>query len=300
MLSRRGFLTASAATLTTPLLTGHAFAVATGSRLLDIPGLVNARDIGGYYGPAGTIRYGTVYRTDGLHALQQPGVDALAGLGLAAVIDLRTGTERTQDGLDRLPPGPVTHHCPISEGSWYAEVRQAIFTRDYARQEALLGNGRAIQLMTDMYRGYVTSSGNRASLAQAFTVFGKTSGPVLAHCTAGKDRTGVTMAAILRLCGVSTATVMNDYLLSNDLRATADTHTREYLKTQGYMIDSDLLIPIQRVETDYLDAFWQQATASYGSFGKFLTTGLALPPSTLAAIVDRLISCGASWGWLRG
>ncbi|CAL9365444.1 tyrosine-protein phosphatase [Streptomyces sp. enrichment culture] len=288
MLSRRGLLTASAAVFTAPLLTGHASAVTSGSRLLDIPGLVNARDIGGYYSPAGSTRYGSVYRTDGLHALQQSGVDALAGLGLAAVIDLRTSLERSQDGPDRLPPGPVSHHCPVGEGSWYADVRQSISTRDYARQEALLGNGRAARLMTDMYRGYVTSSSNRAALARAFTVCATAPGPVLAHCTAGKDRTGVAMAVILRCCGVSSTTVMADYLLSNDLRATADAGTRAYLKAHGYMTDPDLLIPVQRVEAAYLDAFWQQATDSYGSFGKFLTVGLALPIGTLAAMVDRL------------
>jgi protein-tyrosine phosphatase len=38
--------------------------------------------------------------------------------------------------------------------------------------------------------------------------------PVLIHCTSGKDRTGVVVAALLRILGMSDAIIVEEYLLS--------------------------------------------------------------------------------------
>ena len=38
--------------------------------------------------------------------------------------------------------------------------------------------------------------------------------PVLVHCTSGKDRTGVVIAALLRILGVSDHVIVEEYLLS--------------------------------------------------------------------------------------
>lgn len=47
-------------------------------------------------------------------------------------------------------------------------------------------------------------------------------GPVLVHCAAGKDRTGVSVALVLRLLGVPHEDVVGDYLLTEHARAAID------------------------------------------------------------------------------
>lgn len=47
-------------------------------------------------------------------------------------------------------------------------------------------------------------------------------GPVLVHCAAGKDRTGIGVALVLRLLGVDHEEVIADYLLTDEARDAID------------------------------------------------------------------------------
>ena len=57
--------------------------------------------------------------------------------------------------------------------------------------------------------------------------------PILFHCTAGKDRTGVAAALILKALGVSREDIVEDYLLTNACRTTGQDQFRGMLERAG-------------------------------------------------------------------
>ncbi|MFH8476868.1 tyrosine-protein phosphatase [Streptomyces sp. NPDC018000] len=282
---------AAAAAGRAPAVHAASLSTLTAGRVREIPGTVNARDVGGYRTYDGeTTRWSVVYRSDSLAKLPPEGVTALGGLGLSAVIDLRTPAEVQADGADKLPAGVTAVALPVDDTSLFAFIGSVVLSKDPAHQQAQLGDGKAEERMRALYRGFVTNSANRAALGAAVKRVANSAGPVLFHCSAGKDRTGVLADTILRAVGVPSATAEGDYLLSNELRADADKALRDQVKAAGYMQNPDLLIPLQEVRSSYLAAFRDQATASYGSFGKFLTDGLGLDFATLYRLRERLVT----------
>jgi protein-tyrosine phosphatase len=55
--------------------------------------------------------------------------------------------------------------------------------------------------------------------------------PVLFHCTAGRDRTGVATVLLLEALGVPRETILSDYLLSNEIfpESTQEAHVLDPL-----------------------------------------------------------------------
>jgi protein tyrosine/serine phosphatase len=65
-----------------------------------------------------------------------------------------------------------------------------------------------------MYRGFVTAWVQRTAFHTVLFDLANSSDPVLYHCSAGKDRTGWTSVILQSIAGVSSATIMQDYLAS--------------------------------------------------------------------------------------
>ncbi|RPF40032.1 protein-tyrosine phosphatase [Streptomyces sp. Ag109_G2-6] len=260
-------------------------------RQIPLQGAVNLRDIGGYYTYAGgQVRQGLVYRSDALSKLTAADITTVSGLGLTKAVDFRIPMELQYDGADRLPPGLSPTSRPVSDLGLYATLVGAISSGDPVKQEQMLGGGRAEAYMRDVYRTFVTSPENRAQFAATLReIADGAQGPLLYHCTSGKDRTGWMSYVLLRALAVPQATAESDYLASNTFRAAYDAQVRAGLKQSGRMQNPDLLIPLQEVRQDYLDAATARMEADYGSFYGYLTDGLGLDLRTLSKLQGKLV-----------
>ncbi|MET9960615.1 tyrosine-protein phosphatase [Streptomyces sp. NPDC006326] len=260
-------------------------------RQIPLQGAVNLRDLGGYRTwTGGEVRRGLVYRSDALSKLTAADLTTVSALGLTKVVDFRIPMELQYDGADRLPAGLTPTSRPVSDLGLYGTLVGAISSGDPVTQERMLGGGRAEAYMRDIYRTFVTSPENRAQFAATLRELADgTQGPLLFHCTSGKDRTGWLAYVLLRALAVPQDAAERDYLASNTFRAAYDAQVRAGLKQSGRMQNPDLLIPLQEVRQDYLDAATARMEADYGGFYGYLTDGLGLDLRTLAKLQARLV-----------
>ena len=164
-------------------------------RWVFLEGAANTRDLGGYTTVDGrTVRRGRVYRSGNLGHLSSAGVSAFRDLGVTTVIDLR----------NRLTP------LPWSNGDVLG-VQLAARVR---------GCRISFEKTADRSQFYVLGvQENQAAVRRAFELLAQADGPVLYHCAAGVDRTGVLSALLLRLLGVSRADALADFRLSEQIGA---------------------------------------------------------------------------------
>lgn len=243
----------------------------------------NFRDIGGYRTQDGYIvRRGVAYRSDQLDRLSDADLQAIAVLRPAVVADLRTATERSREP-DRLPPGAravVLDVAADSTRSLGGDMRQAM---------AQIASGQGESLLVEANREFVTLPSARASYVALIRLMLDADGPVVFHCTAGKDRTGWASAVVLTLLGVPRATVMEDYMASNARLAEKNEATFAAIARSSHPIDQAFLRPVLTVQPRYIAAAFDEVAQSYGSFDAYVRQGLGLTDAEIARLRARFL-----------
>lgn len=174
------------------------FSTPVASRRLDLSGTYNLRDVGGYPLGEGSTKWHKLFRSDALHSVDQDGRDALRELNLALVIDLRESHEVESAPNALQGVGHREVHLPVYDG-------------------AINASGTGFDLAA-LYLQMVTD--HAEALTRAVRLIAASGpGPVLVHCTAGKDRTGLVVALSLAAVGVSERDVIADYAVSETMLA---------------------------------------------------------------------------------
>ncbi len=177
-----------------------------------LEGARNCRDVGGYPAASGRrVRTGALFRSDRLSALTDDDLSELGSRGIRTVVDFRAGPEIERD-RSRLWPG-VTSHISLPVGD---TVDGDISLVD----QIFEGRLRSVSEgdMAELYLKMISTYGER--FAQFVTIAADVDYlPMLFHCTAGKDRSGIASALLLEALGVNREVVLDDYCLSNELRS---------------------------------------------------------------------------------
>jgi protein-tyrosine phosphatase len=248
----------------------------------------NLRDLGGWPTPDGRVRYGLLFRSAEFSDLQGGDAAAFARLGIRSVYDLRTQAERGQQP-NKVPPGTEYVVLDILKDSSQAGAAQLLAVlADPAAAEAMLGDGKAVNLFKDSYRELITLPSALAGYRQLFSAIAEDERtPALFHCTTGKDRTGWAAAAILLLLGVSNDDVFADYLLTNDQLLPALQPVLDQFKSIGG--DPELLKPVAGVQREYLETALDEMQSRYKTIDGYFSQGLALETATIGKLRAKLI-----------
>lgn len=257
------------------------------SRTVALTGQRNFRDLGGYRTADGRrqVRWGKLYRSGTLARLTDQDYAVLTPLGISTIVDFRTTAERTAEPTNWRAGEPEVLFK--SYGTKGEAALMAVLTAPNAKpadvRNAMIGFYRQ---MPEQYADQYSEIFHHLVSYQA---------PLLFHCTAGKDRTGLAAALILMSLGVSRADAVADYILTEkagDFRATG-TGAAPSAANDPYAAmratQADLMAPLLRADPAYLEAALDQIIRDYGSVQTFVHKRLGVSNAEVALLRARLL-----------
>jgi protein-tyrosine phosphatase len=268
---------AAPATATQPPVTANQ------SHALDLQGAPNFRDVGGYATADGRhVRRGEIFRSGELSRLTPADVEKVDSLKIASVIDLRTEEERMH------APSPWRHppqDLYASPKTTLAPVMRTILGDAGTADGARAGLIKFYTQMPDSYRDEYSAMFHRIAAGKL---------PVLVHCTAGKDRTGVAVAVLLTTIGVPRQTVIDDYAMTETLVPPAGAASVRAAPVGGAAqalarLPEESRLALWRSDPKYISAALKSIDGEYGSVNAYLERGLGLTKGEIRALRTVLV-----------
>ncbi|CAC9487559.1 putative phosphoinositide phosphatase [Leishmania infantum JPCM5] len=233
-------------------------------RIVEVEGLQNCRDLGGYHTRDGkhVVKYKHIYRSDNVGDVTPEGKKMLLEkLWLKYIIDFRGAEEKARSpyafaGVTYFPIPIET--CFITE---HVLTKPSL---DGPSAEALLRRISTTFLIDfkDVYKNF-------------FDVFLREAKgqPVLFHCTAGKDRTGVAAALLLTALDVPAEAVMEDFMLTNRCCVPPSCET---VRVGNCIISKDAVNILFRAQAFFLELCFGEVCKRYGSVNAYMEKELGL------------------------
>ncbi len=255
------------------------------TRLHRFDALDNFRDYGDYATVAGRrIRPGRLFRSAHHARLSETDLARIEALRIGAVVDLRRPVERARQP-SRRPVGfdgvlIESDHDPQGEAPHITFLKNSDLTPQSARD-----------FMSKTYRRLPFEVSHVDLFARYFGLLAQTDAPVLIHCAAGKDRTGLLAGLTHHLLGVARDDLYEDYLLTNtavDLEARAPGIAEQLKAMTGRTASHDAVVAFMGVEAAYLDQAFAEMIERFGSVDGYLEQALGIDASRRDRIIERL------------
>lgn len=255
---------------------------------------LNFRELGGYTAAGGrTVRRGLLWRSAALDEFDSAADRALyESLGLRYILDLRSSREAGAHP-DRIPAG--ARYERISAMAFYdgseIDFSPAGMGRMAAEHERLAAElGRApsnFELFAAFYRRMPFANPAYRAL---FAALEKGAVPLLFHCSAGKDRTGVAAMLILLALGADRATALRDYMQTNICRKPAiDAFFAAHAGEEHSETELREAMAIEGVDLAMGAGALDAIEARYPSYEAYFSAEFGLDAARLAALRERYL-----------
>jgi protein-tyrosine phosphatase len=259
-------------------------------RTFSLEGGCNFRDIGGYRTRDGRIvKWGQVFRAGVLSYVTDADHRSLQPLGIRAICDLRRADERRKE--------PTNWPHDSTRAFFWEDEIDVRTLRSFAAERPATPEGM-FDAMVAMYRGLPRRLHTR--MHGLLSCIAEGTLPLVVHCAAGKDRTGVAIAILLSILDLPREVIIEDYLLTNEV-GDFEGFIRSRERTELGLADANhplLAMPteLRRVllsaHPDFLTAAFAQIDEELGGFDAYVEKTLRIPSAMRERIVSALLDAG--------
>ncbi len=238
-------------------------------------GVTNFRDFGGHATRDGKrVVMGKLFRSAHYSHVTDDDIAALNALGVKFLVDLRRTHERDATPNKWAPARTVFHDPePAVASPAPAEQRTA---------------ASGVAAMTAAYQRYPFEARFIALFRDLFHGLADEGGPVIIHCAAGKDRTGLACALVLDALGVEEEAIFADYLLTNAGMDVAE-RARLVRARLGADLSDEAIAPLLGVQRGYLQAGLDVIRARSGSLDGYLRESVGVSDAALMRMRAHLL-----------
>jgi protein-tyrosine phosphatase len=249
-------------------------------RIIKLQGAHNFRDLGGYTTQDGRIvAKRKIFRSSALAKLSEHDYEMIRGLGIRAIYDLRANEERIRR------PSALPENMPIDIWSRDYEGSAGNLLTKMAAPDGTTEQTRQIMIETYRILPYEQAESYRA----LFLHLAEGELPVLFHCSAGKDRTGIAAALLLEILLVPRATIIEDYLLTDLFFEQGLEIALHALGTKAlHGIPQEIWAPLMRADQIYIETLFETLEARHGSVSGYFRDVLGLDDAIEAQLRARL------------
>ena len=239
------------------------------TREVKLEGAVNFRDLGGYKTKEGKkVKMNVLYRSAALNTLTDKDLEKLSTLHIKYDFDFR-GPYEVKTAPDKIPTGTTRISLPAGSEN----IGDSNYMKNMGKYM------KSDSFLLSFYTNLTPFKDRYTPLFDSLLANTNVS-PILFHCTAGKDRTGIAAALILYALGVDENTIYEDYEATNYYRRNENAKSIAQM-TKYYGLDEKIASNLMGAKKEYIAATFATIKATYGSIDTYLQKELGLNASKI-------------------